>query len=338
MKKLTFIDLFAGIGGFHYGLNDFADCVFTSEINKKARESYLYNHTTNIMNTDITDIEPKDIPDHNILCAGFPCQPFSVMGKKQGVQDQKGVLIFNIINILKEKKPDCFFLENVKNLLAIDGGNTFKQIIEELEDSGYFVTYQVINSLRHGGVPQNRERIFIIGFKNKNHFSNFSFPPPIPLDITIEDILESPEEVPIKLRHNTPHLESMVAGYVYTNRYGNKLRRHNVKGVCPTLLSSVNTSPSKGPLVRDSLGTRRLTPRECLRLQGFPESFVFPEEITLTQRFIMVGNSVTVGVIRAIADNIYKSLTFDDSKTNMKTPKKERYDNSFAQVRQLALF
>jgi DNA (cytosine-5)-methyltransferase 1 len=345
-SNLKFIDLFAGIGGFHYGLSPFADCVFTSELDPKARISYLANHSTPVMNTDITKIDSAnistDIPDHNILCAGFPCQPFSVMGRREGIDDiqGRGTLIFNIIEILKAKQPDCFFLENVKNLLLIEKGETFKQIVESLENSGYYVTTKVLNSLTHGNVPQNRERVFIVGFKDKESFLRFAFPNPVTLDKKTDDILEPPDEVPLKLRHNIPHLASMVEGYIYSNRYGNVLRRHNQKGICPTLLSSVNTSSSKGPLVRDSLGTRRLTPREYLRLQGFPESFMFPEEITLTQAFKLVGNSVTVGVVQRIAENIYNSLTFRDFETNIRRENKTSISSNIilSGARQLALF
>lgn len=203
MIKLTFIDLFAGIGGFHLAFHNLGfDCVFASEIDENARKSYEHNfkHISPQLfeglglphfNKDIIQQDPKEIPDFDVLCAGFPCQPFSIAGHRKGFDDEgRGDLIFNILDIIREKKPRVAFLENVKNLFSHDKGKTYQYIKNLIEDEGYFVTEKVMNTMEYGDLPQNRERLYVLAFKNKEDFDKFEFPEPKKLKKPLKSILE----------------------------------------------------------------------------------------------------------------------------------------------------
>jgi DNA (cytosine-5)-methyltransferase 1 len=191
-KKLKIIDLFAGIGGIRLGFEKIgAECVFSSEWDKHAQDMYEENYGERPVG-DINDVNPKDIPDHDFLLAGFPCQPFSIAGKQLGFADTRGTLFFNIEKILEEKKPYGFLLENVSRLVTHDKGRTFKVIIDKLESLGYTVYYKVLNTIDFG-LPQLRKRIYIVGFKEKIHFQ---FPKPDGYKKTLADILEPENEVP----------------------------------------------------------------------------------------------------------------------------------------------
>jgi DNA (cytosine-5)-methyltransferase 1 len=201
-KKTTFIDLFAGIGGFHFALDSLGfECVFASEIDEKARITYEANFKDispklfegiglPLFNKDITKIDPKNIPDHDILCGGFPCQPFSIAGHRKGFEDVgRGDLIFNIVDIIRVKQPRVVFLENVKNLYSHDQGQTYQYIKELIQKQGYFVKEKVLNTMEYGNLPQNRERLYILAFKNKDDFDQFEFPKPQKLQTTLSSIL-----------------------------------------------------------------------------------------------------------------------------------------------------
>lgn len=299
MRNLKFIDLFAGIGGFHLAFKDYARCVFASECNKYARLTYQHNHSVGIFNADIATIAPDDIPDHDILCGGFPCQAFSISGRQDGFADERGQLIFHIFNILRSKQPQAFLLENVRNLLSHNSGITYQFIKNELIKSGYYVREKILNTCEHGA-PQNRERVFIVGFRDEKIYNSFQFPHPVPLQIKVVDLLD--EIVESRHYFNHPFLLENIPmdGLIYQYRRKQEVRV-NKKGLCPTLTASCGTGGFNGPIIRDKKGVRRLTPRECLRLQGFPESFDFPDEVSMMQRFVQVGNAVSVPVVKAIA-------------------------------------
>lgn len=228
-SKLTFVDLFAGIGGFHFALHSLGfECVFASEIDPKARLTYQANFKnispklfeknkdgeTKLFNIDITKISPKDIPDHDILCGGFPCQPFSIAGFRKGFEDVgRGDLIFNIVEIIRIKQPRIIFLENVKNLYSHDKGETYKYIKELIEKQGYFVTEKVLNTVEYGNLPQNRERLYIIGFKNEQDYNKFEFPKPQKLTGGLSDILEK-ENIDDYYYNDKPLFEKLKKLYV----------------------------------------------------------------------------------------------------------------------------
>jgi DNA (cytosine-5)-methyltransferase 1 len=321
-KELKFIDLFAGVGGFHLAFKDLATCNYVSEWNTASQRTYLANfgEEMNIhhvdMHGDITEIDPYSIPDHDILCAGFPCQPFSIAGKQEGFEHAtQGTLFFNIMEIVKAKKPTVIFLENVKNLVSHDKGNTFRVICDYLNQEGYFIKSRVLNGKTHANVPQNRERIFIIGFKQKEHYDNFEFPNPIPLTRSIHDCLE--KDIPEKYYQTdleSPSVRKMIAGmqnkdtiYQYRRYY----MRENKDGVCPTLTANMGTGGHNVPLILDDHGVRKLTPRECFNFQGYPVDFALPN-IADSHLYKQAGNSVVMPLVKRIAEKIILAMFVPD--------------------------
>ena len=300
-KVYKTIDLFAGIGGIRLGFEAYGcENVFSSEWDKYARMMYEANFHE-IPFGDINDIMPNDIPDHDILLAGFPCQPFSIAGKGLGFADTRGTLFFNIEAILKAKRPSAFLLENVKRLVSHDNGNTFAIILDRLNKLGYKVYYKIFNSLDFG-VPQKRERIYIVGFREP---IQFNFPKPLGYFKPLSEILEKEENIP--------------TSYFLSATMRHK-RLTSVKGIPPKpSIWHENIGGNISPLPYSCAlraggsynylvvnGERRLTSREMLRLQGFPDSFII--NIPYSQARKVAGNSVSVPVIRAIAGEMIKAL------------------------------
>jgi len=317
---LRFIDLFAGIGGFHMAFHNIgAECVFVSEWDSAAQKTYrhnFYDTSPGVFDLgnfvgDITKIDSKNIPDFDILTAGFPCQPFSIAGYKKGFNDEgRGNLFFDIVRILKDKKPKAFLLENVKNLKTHDSGRTIKIIREELKKIGYAVDDKVLNTMEYGNIPQNRERIYIVGFLDKKMFDKFSFPEKTPLKKTIYDCLE--KNVGGEYYYNGKNLYSELRnevknkGTVY--QWRRKYVRENKSGACPTLTANMGMGGHNVPIVLDDKGIRKITPRECANFQGFPKDFKLPD-LADSHLYKQFGNSVSVPVVERIALNIKKALT-----------------------------
>lgn len=260
---------------------------------------------------DIAKVKSSELPDFDILLGGFPCQPFSIAGYRKGFLDTgRGDLFFEIIRILRDKKPQAVFLENVKNLKSHDKGRTFKIISDALEDLGYHVKMQVLNSMEYGNVPQNRERVYIVGFKSREQLDAFEFPKPKTLTKSISDILE--KDVDKKYYYNDSSLyetlkkEITKKGVVY--QWRRKYVRENKSGVCPTLTANMGMGGHNVPLIKDHKGIRKLTPRECARLQGFPENYKLPKDLADTKLYKQFGNSVTVTVIEQVGKQIKKAL------------------------------
>ena len=286
-KTITFIDLFAGIGGFHLAFHNLgAKCVFVSEWDKSARETYKKNFEKiqpelflpetidQTFTGDITAVLPKSIPDFDIITGGFPCQPFSQAGLKKGFSETRGTLFFDIANIIKEKQPSAFFLENVRGLLTHDGGRTFATIQRVLtEDLGYSFFYRVIRASDYG-VPQHRPRLFMVGFKDKS--IEFEFPEPVKLKTTMDDVFDGKVNKTIG----------------YTLRVGGRG-------------SGIGDRRNWDTYLVDG-EVRRLSPKEGLRMQGFPDDFEFP--VSETQAMKQLGNSVAVPAIQATANEIFKRL------------------------------
>ena len=301
--SFRFIDLFAGIGGIRLGFEHVGGhCVFSSEFDPDACTTYMANFGE-YPSGDITKIDAEDIPDFDILLGGFPCQAFSIIGKKEGFANETcGTLFFDIERILKEKRPPAFMLENVRNLTAHDGGNTFRTIKEHLEMLGYHVYAKVLNALDYG-VPQKRERIFIVGFLDD---VNFQFPEPIPLEQrqTLSDILETDVDIKYYVRDaiRISRLERL-KDKNYPKPY---ISHENMAGsVTPHPYSSALRAGASANyiLINDE---RRPTEREMLRIQGFPDTYkvVLPYSKVKKQ----CGNSVAVPVIKAIAANMLSAL------------------------------
>lgn len=300
-KPYRTIDLFAGIGGIRIGFES-AGCinVFSSEWDTAAQKVYEANFNEKPFG-DVNDIPPNEIPDHDILLAGFPCQPFSIAGKQLGFDDHRGNLYFNIESILRAKRPYSFMLENVKRLKTHDSGRTFNIIIESLEKLGYTVYHKVLNSLNYG-VPQKRERIYIVGFQEP---IDFHFPSSLGYYKPLSEILES---------------DAIVTSNYYVSEILREKRNSYVKGIPPypsiwheNIGGNISALPYSCALRAGGSynyllvnGKRRLTGREMLRLQGFPDDFKI--NVPYSQIRKLAGNSVTVPVIKLIAEKIVEAI------------------------------
>ena len=300
-ERYRIIDLFAGIGGIRLGF-EARNCksVFASEWDKAALQMYEANFGEEPFG-DINDIAPSDIPDHDILLAGFPCQPFSIAGQGLGFTDTRGTLFFNIESILEAKKPKAFLLENVKRLTTHDNGQTFAVILEKLTKLGYTVYHRVFNTLDFG-LPQKRERIYIVGFREPIHFD---FPKPIGYYKPLSNFLERDEDVPESFFASAQIRENRMK-LVKGNPPSPSVWHQNIGGNISALPYScaLRAGGSYNYLLVN--GVRRLTGREMLRLQGFPDDFII--NIPYSQARKVAGNSVSIPVIKAIADEMIKSL------------------------------
>lgn len=318
-NSIKFIDLFAGIGGIKIGFEseDF-ECVFSNDIDKYCKITFDHNFNKNTNNNffleDIVNISSDDLPDFDLLTAGFPCQPFSIAGYQKGFEDKgRGDLFFEILRILKDKKPEAFFLENVKNLKTHNKGNTLAFIYELLEAIGYKVKNAVLNTVEYGNLPQNRERIYIVGFLNNDSFNRFNFPDKIPLTKTIHDCLinNNNNNIDKKYYYNEkPLFEKLKQEVINKNTIYQWRRvyvRANKNNVCPTLTANMGTGGHNVPIILDDQGIRKLTPRECANFQGFPKDYQFPR-IPDSQLYKQIGNSVSIPVISRIAHNIRLAL------------------------------
>jgi len=312
-KNWRTVDLFAGVGGIRLGFEKAGfSTVFANDFEAKCADTYNQNFdTAKLVVEDITKIHTKDIPDCDFILGGFPCQAFSIAGYRKGFDDEKGRgnLFFDIARIIEDKQPTGFLLENVKNLKSHDGGNTFKVIEQTLADLGYHIKSKVLNSMEYGNVPQNRERIYIVGFKDKARTEAFEFPEPIPLTKTIKDILE--KDVDEKYYYNGKPLYEKLKddvneeGQVY--QWRRKYVRKNKKGVSPTLTANMGMGGHNVPIIFDGKGIRKLTPRECFRIQGFPDSYKLPK-IADSALYKQAGNSVSTPVLERIATQMAKVL------------------------------
>jgi DNA (cytosine-5)-methyltransferase 1 len=321
--KFTFIDLFAGVGGMRIAFQKLGGkCVFTSEWDKNSQQSY-YENFGEMPFGDITRIRETEVPNHEVLVAGFPCQAFSIAGFKGGFKDTRGTLFFDVARILAEKHPEAFFLENVKGLKGHDKGRTIDVILRTLRDDlGYYVPDPQIMNARDFGVPQNRERIFIVGFRNKAAANRFSYPKPLGVHTTIADILES-QEVSVKYYLSNQYLRTLI----------NHRARHEAKGhgfgyeiipndgianaivvggmgrernlvVDKRLTDFTPVTHIKGTV--NKKGIRKMTPREWARLQGFPDKFKIV--VADASSYKQFGNSVAVPAIQATGRALLKAL------------------------------
>lgn len=306
---IRFIDLFAGIGGIRLAFEaQGAKCVFSSEWNEQSAKTYLANFGEK-PDGDITKIDAKSIPDHEILCGGFPCQPFSIagvskknsLGKATGFEDKtQGTLFFDVCRILKEKRPNAFFLENVKNLMSHNRGNTFKVITEALDELDYKIFYKVLDGQMF--VPQHRERIVIIGFDRKRYGNEIDFDfdiKPIEPKPTVRDILEPNVDSKYTLSNK---LWDYLQAYAQKHKEAGNGFGYGIApldGITRTLSARYHKDGSEILIAQEGKNPRRLTPRECARLQGFPDSFKIV--VSDTSAYQQFGNSVVVPLMTAIA-------------------------------------
>ena len=316
LKKYNFIDLFCGIGGFRLAMERYgAKCVFSSEWDKEAAAVYEKNFKEK-PSGDITKIKERDIPKHDILCAGFPCQPFSISGKQNGFDDTRGTLFFDIARIAKFHKPKVLILENVKNFATHNAGKTLKTVLEVLDNLNYDVYHKVLNASLYG-VPQKRERIFILGFKRELKIKTFCFPKGQNASTTLRDILIKNVEKKLFIKRNdfvfkkdNNLLELKIPGIKagkpirigICNKGGQGERIYSIDGHAITLSAYGGGAGAKTGLYLVDNQVRKLAPRECARAMGFPDEFEIHEKYN--QAYKQFGNSVVVNVIDSILQKL----------------------------------
>lgn len=316
---LTVASFFTGVGGIDLGFEEQGfKTIYANEFDEKARETFALNFpNVQLDGRDIREVSASEVPTVDVIVGGFPCQAFSIEGYQQGFQDEKGrgTLFFELARIIEEKQPRAIFLENVKNLVRHDKGNTLRVILKTLEDLGYFVTYSVMNAAEFGNIPQGRERIYIVGFKDKSVSERFQFPDKVELTKSVFDVIDFKTQVEEQYyykedKHYYPLLRDNIVsiGSIYEYRRGNTIRE-NKSGVVPTLLASMGTGGNNVPLILTEDGEiRKLTPRECFNTQGFPRSYKFPEKMANSHLYKQAGNSVVVPVVSRIAKQIKLAL------------------------------
>ena len=311
--ELSVGSLFSGIGGIDLAFIQ-AGCKITWAIENDAACCRTYRHNDNktkIIEKDIRAVKAESLSGIDILTAGFPCQSFSIAGKQRGFSDIRGHLFYEVGKFIQTHKPRFVFLENVPNLIEHDNGKTFNIVHNVLSGLDYSIRYKVLRASEYGGVPQIRDRIYIIAFREQIDCDLFEFPKKIDLSISIEDILQRS-----KKRHDVYYYDETEAFYdlakciVVRNDSIYRVYHDSIKltqnKMCPTLTASMGIRPNQVPLVVDNYGLRKLTIQECLDFQGFPKDFHFPSSITLEDAYKQIGNSVCVPVVRRIAEQIQK--------------------------------
>ena len=312
MKKYRVGELFAGIGGIGLGFQSAGfELVWANEIDEKACVTYSTNFKHLLINRDMKDVDPAQLPPIDILTGGFPCQAFSIAGYRKGFKDERGNLFFDILRYVEVLQPQVIFLENVKNLTAHDNGRTFDTIQKELTNAGYYIKSNVLNTANYSDVPQNRERIYIVCFKDKESAQKFKFPLPVKQTKNIRNLLDTNVSKEFSYR-NSKYYEQLKTVMTNPNTIYQWRRiyvRENKNNLCPTLTANMGTGGHNVPLViDDNKDIRKLTPRECARFQGFPDNYKLPDELPKSALYKQIGNSVSVPVVNAIAKNIMHVL------------------------------
>lgn len=305
--------LFSGIGGIEIGFQQAGfEISWAVENDAACYRTYRYNFVdSQITQKDIRMINPAELCKVDILIAGFPCQSFSVAGKQKGFSDSRGHLFYEVEKFIQAYSPRFIFLENVSNLMDHDNGKTFNIVHNVLSELDYSIRYRVLRASEYGGVPQIRDRVYIVAFREQIDCDLFSFPEPIELKCSIEDVLQRDCK-----RHKAYYyienddFYKFAKGIVTRKDSIYRVYHDSIKltqnKMCPTLTASMGIRPNQVPLVVDNYGLRKLTIQECLDFQGFPKEFRFPSSITLEDAYKQIGNSVCVPVVRRIAEQIQK--------------------------------
>ncbi|MBX3007647.1 MAG: DNA (cytosine-5-)-methyltransferase [Melioribacteraceae bacterium] len=329
--KFTVGSLFAGIGGICLAFKQAgAQISWANEYDSKACATYRENFPdTNLFEEDVVNLHSKKLKKIDIITAGFPCQAFSIAGYREGFKDKKGRgnLFFDVAKLIEKLKPKAYFLENVKNLAGHDSGRTLKIIRDTLKkDLKYSFIPFILNSKDYGNIPQTRERIYIVGFRNESEYEiddlnrdydnnkictwNFQIPDPIKLTKKIHDLIQH-DSVPENFYYQEKHiyynqLKREINNKNTVYQWRRVYVRENKNNICPTLTANMGTGGHNVPLIIDNFGIRKLTPKECLNFQGFPEDYNFPEDLALSHCYKQAGNSVVVPVVKRIADEIIR--------------------------------
>ena len=315
---------FAGVGGIDAGFENTGvfQTVYANEFDPYPAATFELNHTIKVDVKDIHEVKAEELPDFDVLLAGFPCQAFSIAGLRKGFDDEKGrgELFFELVRIIEAKRPRIAFFENVKNLVGHDNGNTFKVICEQLEVLGYKYTYKVLNAMEYGNVAQNRERIYIVAFRDSEDFNRFAWMEKLPLTSTVKDIIDFDARVDDKYYYTEGKYKSNIyeaiceamanddptAPGIY--QWRRQYVRKNQSGVVPTLTANQGEGGHNVCLVKTKYGIRKMTPRECFNTQGFSKDFILPENQSDARLYKQAGNSVCVAVIQRIAEAIAVAL------------------------------
>ena len=324
---------FSGVGGIELGFEQTSEfrTVYANEFDKNARITYELNHPdTYLDGRDIHDIDPCELPNCDVIVGGFPCQAFSIAGYRKGFEDNRGDLFFELLKMIQAKQPRAIFIENVKNMVSHDHGNTFKVIREALLANGYHIKWKVLNGKEYGDIPQNRERIYIVGFKEKEQFKAFEFPEAIPLTMSLADIIDFDQQKDEKYYYREgkqtfyDKLKESITSQETVYQWRRQYVRENKSGVVPTLTANMGTGGHNVPLILTNSGEiRKLTPKETFNAQGYPLDFELPD-IAMGQLYKQAGNSVVVPVIRRIAQNIANVLD-NDMSLNLSVYENYRY-------------
>ncbi len=315
-ERFTFIDLFAGIGGFRVALKKLGGrCLFSSEWDSAAQKTYFHNFGEWPLG-DITKEETKnEIPEEfDILCGGFPCQAFSIAGHQRGFEDARGTLFFDVAEIVRRRKPKAVLLENVKNLLSHDEGRTFAVIKTTLEELGYTVYYKVMNAMEYADTPQNRERIFIVGFNKEKEpkHEQFRFPNKTALRKRLADCIDYGNRDPKlfytdKMLHYE-ELKKEITSKETIYQWRRTYVRTNKSNVCPTLTANMGMGGHNVPLIYTDDGIRKLSPKECLNFMGFPAEYDFAPSINMSAKYKQAGNSVVVPLVERVCRQILEVI------------------------------
>ncbi len=315
INKYTLIDLFCGTGAFSHSFHktNKVKTIFANDILDSSEEIFNLNYNVKITKKNLIDIPDENIPKSNILTAGFPCQPFSIAGFQKGFSDERSNVFWKILSIIKHTNPEIVILENVKNLQSHDNGQTFSIIIENLENLNYYVKYSILNTSKITGIPQNRERIYIVCFKDKKLYDTFNFVFPEIEVRPITDFLENTIDNHYYYSNSTiiyNELQQNVTKHILTNtiyQYRRYYVRENKNNVCPTLTANMGTGGHNVPIILDDNGIRKLTPRECFNLHGFPSDYKLPK-ISNNKLYSLAGNAVSIPVVSLIANRLLNNM------------------------------
>lgn len=319
-NKYSLAAFFSGVGGIELGFKqtDKFTVNYANEFDKNAQLTYKENFKKTFLDIrDIHEVKENEVPESDVIVGGFPCQAFSIAGYRKGFEDERGDLFFELLRIIKDREPRAIFIENVKNMVTHDEGNTFRVIREALTMNGYYIKWKVLNSKDYGNIPQNRERIYIVGFKSFKSFQAFEFPKEVKLETSLDEVIDFKNELDERYYYRKgkqPFYDILESEMIDDNsiyQWRRKYVRSNKSGVVPTLTANMGTGGHNVPLIKTKFGIRKLTPRETFNVQGFPKDFKLPSNMSHGQLYKQAGNSVVVPVIKRIAFNIADSLQHD---------------------------
>lgn len=306
--KLRMIDLFAGTGAFTHAFQGTGkvQCVFANDMVESSKKIYDENYEHKLTLKDLNEVKVEDIPPHDILTGGFPCQPFSLAGRQEGFQDPRSNVFWKILQIIDYHNPKCVVLENVKNLMSHDEGNTFKTIKESLEGRGYHIRFKVLNTAQITGIPQHRERIYLVCLKSKEAFDKFSLEFPNVAKGPVSSCFSHAVGDKYYYTNASSTWDLVSESVVKKNtiyQYRRVYVRENKSNECPTLTANMGGGGHNVPLIKDDKGIRKLTPRECFNFQGFPQTYRLPV-LADSNLYKLAGNAVSVPVVKLIAERL----------------------------------